>query len=331
MNIHRKWLGLDISSTSFDASIAEEGTAPDLRRPVQGFPRTPEGIRACLAWAGTVVGVAMESTGIYSQEAAAWFRAARPGLRVSVVNPMQIKAYGKSLAVRNKNDAVDARVTALFGASHRPKGSWVPEPERMRLRELLKERAAIVQMLANERKRGSSGSVEEGLLAEIRVDLRNALKAALKRLEEGIRALVNTHPSLCKDVQRLMTIPGVALIVSTTVLALLGDLRRFARGRELAAYAGLSPSQHSSGTSVRGRTRMCKQGNRKVRHVLYLAAMMAIRRPGPLKEAYEALVVRGKNRKSALGAVMRKMLLLMRALLVSEMNHCPTGKPQPAA
>jgi transposase len=128
-----------------------------------------------------------------------------------------------------------------------------------------------------------------------------------------------------------MTIPGVALIVSTTVLALLGDLRRFSRGRELAAYAGLSPSQGSSGTSIHGRTRMCKLGNRKVRHVLYLAAMTAIRHPGPLKDAYEAMVARGKNRKSALGAVMRRLLLLMRALLASERDHCVAGKPLSAA
>jgi transposase len=76
---------------------------------------------------------------------------------------------------------------------------------------------------------------------------------------------------------------------------------------------------------------MCKLGNRKVRHVLYLAAMTATRYPGPLKDAYEAMVARGKNRKSALGAVMRRMLLLMRALLVSEADHQATGKPRPAA
>lgn len=329
MNIHRMWLGLDISAASFDASFAEEGAAPDLRRPVQAFPRTPEGVQACLAWAGSLEGVALESTGIYSQEAAGWLREARLGLRVCVVNPMQVKAYGRSLAVRNKNDAVDARVIALFAASHRPKASWVPEPERMRLRDLLKERASVVQMLANERKRGFSE--EGGLLADVRKQLREALQAALKRLEEGIRELVNGHPSLHRDVQRLMTIPGVALIVSTTMLALLGDLRRFARGRELAAYAGLSPSHRTSGTSIHGRTRMCKLGNRKVRHVLYLAAMTATRYPGPLKDAYEAMVARGKNRKSALGAVMRRMLLLMRALLVSEADHQATGKPRPAA
>ena len=330
MNIHPKnWLGLDISAASFDGSTAEEGAAPDLHRPVHAFPRTPEGIRACLARVGEVVGVALESTGIYSQEAAAWLREARPGLRVCVVNPMQVKAYGKSLAVRNKNDAVDARVIALFAASHRPKASWVPEPERMRLRDLLKERAAIVQMLSNERKRAFSEA--SGLLGEVRADLRSALQTGLKRLEAGIWEVVNAYPSLATDVKRLMTIPGVALIVSTTVLALLGDLRRFHRGRELAAYAGLSPSQRSSGTSVHGRTRMCKLGNRKVRHVIYLAAMTAIRYPGPLKEAYEAMVVRGKNRKAALGAVMRRLLLLMRALLVSESEHCVGGKPRSAA
>ena len=124
MNIHpKKWLGLDISAASFEASTAEEGVAPDLHRPVHAFPRMPEGICACLAQAGEIVGVALESTGIYSQEAAAWLREAQPNLQVCVVNPMQVKAYGKSLSVRNKNDQVDARVIALFAASHRPKAS----------------------------------------------------------------------------------------------------------------------------------------------------------------------------------------------------------------
>jgi transposase len=328
MNIRpTKWLGLDISASSFDAALAEEGALPELRQSTHSYPRTQEGISACLAKAGEVVGVALESTGRYSQEAAAWLREARPGLRVCVLNPMQVKAYGRSLAVRNKNDQVDARVIACFAASRRPKPSWVPRPELLQLRELVKERTALKRMLAGDRLRALPG--EAGLLAEVRTGLHAHLKAAIARLETGIRELLDQHSALKADVRRMMTTPGVGLIVATTVLAILGDLRRFERGRQLAAFAGVSPQQQTSGTSVQGRTRMCKQGSSRVRHVLYLAAMAAVRVDGPLKAAYEALVARGKRRKAALGAIMRKLLLVMRALLVHGTDY--RSEPDPAS
>jgi transposase len=315
MNIRpTKWLGLDISAASFDAAVAEEGVAPDLRQSTHAYPRTPEGVSASLAQAGEVAGVALESTGRYSQEAAAWLREARPGLRVCVLNPMQVKAYGRSLAVRNKNDRIDARVIACFAASHRPKPSWVPGPELLQLRELVKERTALVRMRTADRLRALPG--ERGLLAEVRADLQRHLKAAIAKLDAGIRDLLEQHPLLRNDVSRLRTIPGVGLIVATTVLAILGDLRRFERGRQLAAFAGVSPQQQVSGTSVHGRTRMCKVGSSRVRWALYLAAMTAVRSEGPLQDAYQALIARGKRRKAALGAIMRRLLLIMRALLV---------------
>ncbi|MFN8012264.1 MAG: IS110 family transposase [Holophagaceae bacterium] len=113
----------------------------------------------------------------------------------------------------------------------------------------------------------------------------------------------------------------------------MGDLRRFQRARQLGAYVGVSPRQRLSGTSVRGRTRMCKQGNSRIRQLLYLAAMASLRSDGPMKAVFDELVARGKARKSALGAVMRRLLLLMRALLVHEMDYradYPSG-PIPAA
>lgn len=326
MTIHpMKWLGLDISSSSFDGALAEEGGAPELRSDVHNFPRTRPGVQACLDQAGELAGVALESTGIYSQEVAAWLREARPGLRVCVLNPMQVKAFGRSLAVRNKNDRIDARVIACFAASHRPEASWVPEPERMRLRELLHEREALVQMLADTRKRPNSG--ESDLLNEVRQNIEQQMKAAISRIEAGIQVLLDDHPAMKADVRRLQTIRGVGPIVAISVMAILGDLRRFQRGRQLAAYVGVSPRQHLSGTSVRGRTRMCKQGNNRIRQLLYLAAMASLRADGSMKIVFEALVARGKPRKSALGAIMRRLLLVMRALLIHETDYQADHRP----
>lgn len=332
MTIHpTRWLGLDISSATFDAALGVEGSAPELRADVHNHPRTRAGIQACLDQAGEVAGVALESTGRFSQEVAEWLREVRPGLRVCVLNPMQVKAFGRSLAVRNKNDRIDARVIACFAASHRPEASWVPEPERMRLRELLHEREALVQMLADTRKRPNSG--QSDLLTDVREGLERQLKDAISRIEAGIHDLMDAHPAMKADMRRLMTIPGIGPIVAISVLAILGDLRRFQRARQLGAYVGVSPRQRLSGTSVRGRTRMCKQGNSRIRQLLYLAAMASLRSDGPMKAVFDELVARGKARKSALGAVMRRLLLLMRALLVHEMDYradYPSG-PIPAA
>lgn len=316
-----QWLGLDISASSFDGALAEEGVDPDLhlRVPVHAYERTRQGVGDCLEKAGELAGVALESTGIYSQEAAAWFREARPGLRVCVLNPMQVKAYGRSLGIRNKNDRVDARVIASFAASRRPKASWVPEPERMQLRELLHAREALVQMLADERNRPSSG--EPGVVAEVRKALQAHLASAISRIEAGVHELMDQHPAMKTDLKRMTTITGVGPVTATSALAILGDLRRFQRGRQLSAYVGVSPRQRTSGTSVRGRTRMCKQGNSRMRQLLYMAAMAAVRVEGPLKTTYEALIARGKPRKSALGAIMRRILLLMRAVLIHETDY----------
>ncbi|MFN8012209.1 MAG: transposase [Holophagaceae bacterium] len=158
MTIHpTRWLGLDISSATFDAALEVEGSAPELRADVHNHPERGPGSKP--AWTGParLPVWRWESTGRFSQEVAEWLREVRPGLRVCVLNPMQVKAFGRSLAVRNKNDRIDARVIACFAASHRPEASWVPEPERMRLRELLHEREALVQMLAEHRKRPNSG------------------------------------------------------------------------------------------------------------------------------------------------------------------------------
>jgi transposase len=95
-----------------------------------------------------------------------------------------------------------------------------------------------------------------------------------------------------------------------------GDLRAFRRGRQLAAFLGLSPRRSESGTSLRGRTRMSRAGGRQARVVLFMAALSASRTATPLGDFYRGLVARGKARRSAIGALMRKLVLVMRAVLI---------------
>ena len=111
--------------------------------------------------------------------------------------------------------------------------------------------------------------------------------------------------------------------MATTVLVEMGDLRRFTRSRQLTAFAGLSPKRKESGTSVHGKTRMCKQGSGRVRAELYMAAGCAARFNPDMKATYENLLAHGKEKRAALGAVMRKLLVLMRAVAKADQDWVP--------
>jgi transposase len=132
-----------------------------------------------------------------------------------------------------------------------------------------------------------------------------------------MKVLVEAHPDIKHDIELLATIDGVAFLTAVIILAELGDLRRFLRARQLTAYAGTSPRITQSG-QFRGKTRMCKRGNTKARQALYLSVLSIIRskHDSDLKRTYQSLVARGHAKKSAIGALMRKLLTVMRAMLI---------------
>jgi transposase len=157
------------------------------------------------------------------------------------------------------------------------------------------------------------------------------LGADIKKVEKKMREVIQQSERLKKDYELLVTIPGVSFVTACTILAEMGELRRFGRARQLTAFAGVSPRNYESGTSVRGGTHLCKSGSPRVRQALYMASLTAARMAGPLKDDYNRLVNAGKERMVALGAVMRKLLVLMRAILISDRpydkNHQRSGKP----
>ncbi len=119
------------------------------------------------------------------------------------------------------------------------------------------------------------------------------------------------------------------MLTAITILAELGDLRRFHQARQLTAFAGLSLKKHTSGKSVHKKTHMSKQGSAHVRRILYVAAMAAVRGDNTFAEVYHRLVHNGKNRMSAIGAVMRKLLLTMRAVLITGRPYVPNYTKRP--
>lgn len=324
-NPNTRWLGVDVAKLTFHAALTCGGR--NGRPPTREFPRTPEGARACLAWAmdlapGTPFSALMEATGGYSEPLACWFRDLQPELHVAIVNPRRTKHYGLSLGVRNKTDRADAVVLATFGEERRP-AAHVPMPEPYTiLHALVREREALLKagQAAENRDELPSGSA---VAQDVRRAVIREMKAGIKRLDAAILDHIKSDAGLHADYRILVSVPGIGPVVASGVMGELGDLRRFEKGRNLSSFTGLAPNHHRSGTSVNAPPRMSKQGNPRVRRLLYMSAMTAIRGDNDLAGIYRNDVARGKKPKVALVGIMRRLLVLMRTLLIEGRPFAP--------
>ena len=337
-NVGTHWVGLDVSKDKFDAGLARRGqslqTTPLMALPAEEFARTPEGVRAFVEWLdalledpqeGAAVRGVMEATGRYSTELAVWLVQVRPSLAPAIEPPRQTAAFLKSLGLRNVTDALAARALAVYGRERQPRAYRSPSPAEQELRDVCRYRDTLVQQrtaAANH-----AGETTSSPFVRSNQDKRiRLLDADIARAQAELRRLVSQIPELQRDIALLSTLYGVGFLTAAVVRAELGDLRRFEKARQLNAFAGLNPAVHQSGTSVHHRTHLSKRGNARVRQALYLASMVAIQGQNDLQRTYCRLVGRGKSRMAALGAVMRKMLCVMRAVLISGKPYEPDWK-----
>ena len=150
------------------------------------------------------------------------------------------------------------------------------------------------------------------------------------RLEDAIEEHVRDHPRLKEDRDLLTSVPGISATTAHWILAELPDVEQFASAQSAAAYAGLAPQEFRSGTSVRKATQLSKRGNAFLRRALYMPALSAIRYNPLIKAFFEQLVERGKSRMVAVGAAMRKLLMIAYGVLKSRRAFSLEPAQQPA-
>ena len=324
------WLGIDVAKDTFDAAVmsAETASLPVRNIPVSTFDRSPEGVAHMLAWidtllpAGTSARAVLETTGRYGVELALWMLEARPTLAPAIVNARAAYHFANSLGLREKSDRTDARSLARYGVDRAPTPWQPPHPLHDELRELSRFRETLVQdrVDANNRLKENSSSKTVLRLLQKQID---RFSADIKRIEREMDKIFAKLPALKTDLERMQTIDGVGKQTARVIVAELGDLRRFESGRKLSAFVGVCPSRKQSGSNLIGRTRMSKIGSPRVRKALYMAALATIRQDNQIAAMYRSMVRAGKAKKSALGAVMRKLLLTMRAVLVHDQPYNP--------
>ena len=334
------WVGVDVSKATFDAAcVRMEQRFPSTRLcdvPARRFERSRHGVERFVNWLSALsdndgeqsqVRVAMEATGNYSIELAVWMLEQQPSLQPAIVCPSHTAAFVKSLGLRNKTDKLDARALAFYGVEREPVAYEPPTPEMAELQALSRYRDALVCERTAAGNRAEEGSASK-LVRHNQAKRLRLLDGDIKRIEVEMKRVVDGAPQIKDDIELLRSIYGVGFIVAVVIVAELGDLRRFRKARQLTAFAGLSPRIYQSGTSVNGWPHMCKKGNPRVRRALYLSALAAIRGSNDLQRTYQRLLEEGKSPMSALGAVMRKLLVVMRALLITDTPYDPDWQLQ---
>ena len=330
------WLGVDLAQATFDAAIAPMGGHPQQWRKlaVKHFDNSAAGIEALGRWLkpalarGRCLGVVLEATG---QLAVRFSTALAPlGLpTTSIVNPARSVGLAKSLGVRSKSDRIDGALLGVFGTLYQP-APTLPKPEaQQRLRELDRLRETLLEDLTRSRNRLRECLFEPSrrILEQQIAQLEQSVEQVEKELDKALEA----SPELQRQTQLLDTVSGIGPVVARTLTAELGDLGQYTRA-VLVALVGVFPRTFESGSSVHKRARLAGGGGKRLRRVLYLAAMAIQRSQSPLKAFGQHLLEAGKCKMSMMGAVMRKLLLVGRAVVKSGKPYDPAeaGRRKPA-
>lgn len=312
-------LGIDLSKRYFDATLQTTSGAQFYAR----FDNNKSGFAALEKWL-LAQGVdelhaCMEATNIYWEELADDLHS--KGYQVSVVNPARIKGFGMSQLQRNKTDKVDSKVIAAFCAALSPK-LWSPPTARQRkLRALVRHRETLVKTKTQQTNRLTDcrdEDVQRSLKSIIAL-----LDAELESMAQQIADFTKQTPELQEQKALLISIPGIGDAAAHLILAEMYDLADYEDAHAAAADAGVSPTHHESGATIRKKPKMSKMGKSAVRGILFMPAMVAIRHNPPVMALAQRLEARGKPKMVIIGAAMRKLIHLAYGVLKNKTPFDP--------
>lgn len=298
------FVGIDVSRAQLD--VCSRPTGEHWR-----VPNSEAGLLLLLERLSgqEVARVVLEATGGHERLCVATLAGA--SLPVVVINPRQVRDFARSMGKLAKTDRIDAGVLALFAERVRPEVRPLPEESAQELEALLARRRQILEM----------STAEKNRLRMARALLRPEIQAHTRFLERQlwdvdaqIEQSVRESPLWREKEDLLRGVPGVGKVLSRTLLAELPELGRLTP-KQIAALVGVAPLARDSGM-LRGR-RMIWGGRASVRSALFMASLAAVRCNPLIRAFYERLREKGKPKKVALVACMRKLLVVLNAMLRS--------------
>ncbi|PZD74645.1 hypothetical protein C1752_00605 [Acaryochloris thomasi RCC1774] len=304
------WVGIDVSKQTLDVHIRPSGH-------IFQYANEKDGIDALVASLESVSieRIVLEATG--GMELPAAVELSQSGIAVAVVNPRQTRDFAKATGQIAKTDTIDAAVLAHFAEAIQPETRPLASEESQLLGELVTRRHQIVDMITAEKNR--LAAMHGPMKAHIEQHI-EWLKKQLDELDEQLQKTIRKTPVWCEQAKLLKSVPGVGEVLSSVLLADLPELGKL-DSRKIACLVGLAPLNRDSGKS-RGK-RMIWGGRSRVRTALYMPTLVAIRYNPVLKTFYERLVGQGKPKKVALTACMRKLLVILNAMVKSNQRWNP--------
>jgi transposase len=301
-------LGIDIGKEFIDCNLLAAKTAHKrVTNSVRGFEQLAAWLRNRKM---RKVHACMEATGGWSEDLAFFLH--EQGHIVSIVNPLQISAFGQSELSRTKTDKADAALIGRFCQAMNPEPWDPPTAAERRLQQLVRRRRALIEMRVQELNRleaPGADNIRDSITSVIEVFDRQ-----IEAMEAEIKGTIDQDDDLRGKRDLIESIKGIGEVTSATLLAETPHIEKFESVKALAAFAGVCPQLRESGRSSK-RSRKTKIGKRAIRPVLFMAAMAALR-SNPIVRAFgERLEQRGKTRMQIIVAAMHKLLALVHGVL----------------
>jgi transposase len=342
MAITKQSVGIDISQATFAVCLCQRSEDGKLNfSKVLSFGNNTKGFNQLLRWTKGIIATGaelvflMEATGVYYENLAHHLHKIKK--TVHVVLPNTSKHYFSSLNIKTKTDAVDARVLSQFGVERTHK-LWTPPPAALlQLRNLTRYYVQLQEQktaLGNiKHSKDASHDIQTFILKSNKKLISEIDKEIAKALKE-IKRLIETDSSLKEKIRKLSTIKGIGMITIATILAETMGFEQFNSAKQLVSYAGYDVVQRESGTSIKGKTRISKKGNRYLRNALYFPAMVACRFNPTLKEIYTRINQNKPSKMIGQVAIQRKLLILIYTLWKNDVEFIEGYKkssPNPKA
>lgn len=300
----KRIIGIDVGKEKLDAAL-------NGQKRVKSWANDETDRAKLAAWVvdQQVALVVVEASGGY--EARIVSELVERGQAVALVNPTRVRAFARAAGVLAKTDKIDARTIAYFGATMAPRAQARRSQAQLALNESVTRRRQLVLMITAERNRLQTASPEMRESIARHLDW---LQQEINALEEQINQALAANSEWAETAKRLQSVPGVGTITASTLVADLPELGQLNR-QKIAALVGVAPFNNDSGKR-RGKRRIFG-GRTSVRSVLYMAALSATKHNPVIKAFYERLLAKGKVKKVAITACMRKLLVILNSIVKS--------------
>lgn len=337
MTIVKQIVGVDISMDTFNVRF---GTIDTTQRSVlssdKSFKNQLSGFKQLLTWmkksiVSTDVPLVfvMEATGVYYERLAHFLL--QSNYSVAVVLPNKIKNYTKSLSSKSKTDPLDAAAITRFGLE-RQLSLWTPASGSLKaLHDLSREYHTVKSTMTeikNQIHALKASFQPQKRSLKRKTQLLALLELQARQIEQELHRLVDADPALAQRISHICSAKALGFITVVSVIAETKGFALVSNRKQLVSYAGFDVVFNDSGIK-KGKTSISKKGNKFLRHALFMPALTAVRYNPQLKTFYQRLIRKGKNKKLALIAVARKLLLLIYALWKNNTLYDPNYQTVP--